>query len=1583
MKSLIGTYFHYNSENIEYVVNHELVMEGMARTLWENMGFREYFIRICPERFLIRLSSNTSAAFYIPAHHYAVLFERVYALLESKVESSYMIIANIALWENEDATSAFKRYISNNDSRCIDNKGTSLLVHAAMQGRLNLVQSLLDDESVDTKQLCLALCKACEGCHLDVVNFLLSRKSPVVDIDLLFHAIKGKSVEIFQAVSAEAGRIDFSTKQDSMTCMFFTGYDKILVTLIEEIVLSGNLKLLKHVLESEHLNSCDMLSENPRIVEFAAFSGSVELMQFILAVTSVVCPHLLWWASCSGSMDMITFLLNKGYNFSQHKYVTCDDHIKHVENLQDQNEMHGACLRGSIDIVKYIVETNPEFLQTRGTSGCTPALLSPFSGSLEIVKYMEEKSNLNSVSDEGYNILHFAAWQGQLDIVRYLAERYPSLLYTKNNQNEYPIYFSVVTDAIDVVEYMISKKCDILNQNSKGNTILHMACDVRNLTLVKYLVGNYPALLTMRDIEGQTPLHHAGLSGSVELVNYLVHQQHCDVLDKDSYGRTILHTACNGSEQKVVKYLVENYPALLMIRDNKEQTPLHHAGWSGSVEHADYLVSEQCDVFDQDSDGRTILHIACGEGKLSLVKHLVEKYHFLLAVRDNEGQTPLHRAGWSDSVELLDYLISQQCDVLYRDSDGRTILHNACQGGKLTLVKHLVEKYPALLTMRDNKGWTPLHKAGWFDSVVLADYLITQQCDVLDKDTCGRTILHIACAEGNLSLVKHLDENYSILLTTRDINALTPLHYAGWSDSMELVNYLISKHCDVFDRDSDGRTILHIACGENKLTLAKHLVEKYPVLLTMRDNDGQTPLHTAGWSDSVELVDYLISKQCDAIDTDSSGRTILHNACRGGKLTIVKHLVENYPALLRIRDIEGWTPLNLAGWSDSVELVDYLIIQQCNVFDKDNCGRTILHIVCAEGKLTLVKYLVQNYPALLTSRDNQDKTPLHTAGWSDSVDLVEYLISQQCDVFDKDSGGRTILHIACGDSKQTLVKHLVETYAALLTSRDNQGKTPFHTAGWSDSVDLVEYLISQQCDVLDNDNGGRTILHNACEGGKLTLVKHLVKKYPTLLTMTDNERQTPLHRAVFSDSIELVEYLIGQQCDVFDKEQDGMTILHNACLGRSVVIVKYLVQNYPALLTIIDNFGRKPLHVAGWSNSAELLDYLIGQHCYVHDRDNEGRTILHYACVGGKVTLVKHLLENYPDLLKINDNFGRTPLHDAGWSDSVELVGYLVCQYFDVRVRDNEGSTILHHACKGGKLTLVKHLVENYPALLTIRDAMGKTPLHHAGCSESVELVDYLVSKHCDVLYKDNEGKNILHHLCYKSNMVLVKHLVENYHSPTLLTIKDNRGMTSLLYAGCSGNTDLVDYLIGKGCEILDKEQKGSTILHIASYQGKRNLVKHLVENYPVLLPLRDFNEWTPLHVAAMSGSVDVVEYILSQTHDILDRTGNGSTVLHISCKGGKMALTKHLIERHPVLLTKIDNDWRTPLHVACAYSSVTVVEYLLSCGLKLATRDKRGRTALDMARLKGNSDIIAHLEKKYPGRNGMKNKNKSSCNMM
>ena len=102
---------------------------------------------------------------------------------------------------------------------------------------------------------------------------------------------------------------------------------------------------------------------------------------------------------------------------------------------------------------------------------------------------------------------------------------------------------------------------------------------------------------------------------------------------------------------------------------------------------------------------------------------------------------------------------------------------------------------------------------------------------ILDGD--NRSLLHIACDNGDLSLVKCLIEK-GVGLTGKDKNGWTPLHIVcGPADDYELAYYLIEHGADPYASDANKHTPLDLATQ-----FQARKVERY--LRMVQDLDSET-----------------------------------------------------------------------------------------------------------------------------------------------------------------------------------------------------------------------------------------------------------------------------------------------------------------------------------------------------------------------------------------------------------------------------------------------------------------------------------------------------------------------------------------------------------------------------------------------------------------------------------------------------------------------------------------------------------------------------------------------------------------------
>ncbi|XP_061171091.1 ankyrin repeat, PH and SEC7 domain containing protein secG-like [Saccostrea echinata] len=271
------------------------------------------------------------------------------------------------------------------------------------------------------------------------------------------------------------------------------------------------------------------------------------------------------------------------------------------------------------------------------------------------------------------------------------------------------------------------------------------------------------------------------------------------------------------------KYLVNTYPHLLDVKDNDGGTALHDAANGGDIELFNFLLGKGFSIETKRSDGTTVLHLCCMNGKLDMCKHLVNTYPHLLNVKDNVGGTALHDAAFGGNIELFNFLLGKGFSIETKQSDGKTVLHLCCMNGKLDMCKHLGNTYPQLLNVKDNDGGTALHDAAFGGNIELFNFLLGKGFSIETKRSDRKTVLHLCCMNGKLDMCKHLVNTYPHLLNVEDNHGGTALHDAAFGGNIELFNFLLGKGFSIETKQSDGKTVLHLCCMNGKLDMSKFL----------------------------------------------------------------------------------------------------------------------------------------------------------------------------------------------------------------------------------------------------------------------------------------------------------------------------------------------------------------------------------------------------------------------------------------------------------------------------------------------------------------------------------------------------------------------------------------------------------------------------------------------------------------------------------------------------------------------------------------------------------------------------------------
>jgi len=168
-----------------------------------------------------------------------------------------------------------------------------------------------------------------------------------------------------------------------------------------------------------------------------------------------------------------------------------------------------------------------------------------------------------------------------------------------------------------------------------------------------------------------------------------------------------------------------------------------------------------------------------------------------------------------------------------------------------------------------------------------------------------------------------------------------------------------------------------------------------------------------------------------------------------------------------------------------------------------------------------------------------------------------------------------------------------------------------------------------------------------------------------------------------------------------------------------------------ALLSTASRFG-----------DLEISRLLIDKGSDVTASDDDGRTPLHQALMGGHEGVARLLIDRGADVTAA-DNYGWTPLDRASAKGHMGLAQLLIEKGADATAADEYGWTPLHFAsmCRHEE---VAGLLIDKGADVTVANKKGRTPLHLASKSGTEEVVRLLIEKGSDATAADNDGQTPL-----------------------------------------------------------------------------------------------------------------------------------------------------------------------------------------------------------------------------------------------
>ncbi|OQV20271.1 Transient receptor potential cation channel subfamily A member 1 [Hypsibius exemplaris] len=547
---------------------------------------------------------------------------------------------------------------------------------------------------------------------------------------------------------------------------------------------------------------------------------------------------------------------------------------------------------------------------------------------------------IHASTSSGQTALHMAAATGSVPMIDFLVQKNADV-NAKDLEGNTPLHGAVLSGASPaVVSALLILKADPNARNNALNTPIHLAAREGKSAILQTLLDYISTDTNAAGQNGETALHVAASLNHLDCLDVLV--RHRASVCRPSYnGLRPIHLAASRGSVDVLRYLLTDGNVgysktdMLSVVDDEQGTPLHAAVYGGNVEAVEILLENGPSIKAQTKDLTTPLHLACSLGVVDIVRILCEKerqdvVEEVLAMKDDQGMTPLHRAVMFEHWKLIMILINKGANLDDTDAEGRTPLVLAASRSAKDAVSDLL-MLGADTTVRDHEG---------------------------------RNFLHYVVLSGGDQEAFHTDLGddavFVRLINEKDKYGCTPLHYAAQNGFGNTSEALLRLGASLTAKNTEARSPLHYAAEYGRYNTVKKLLETAQGFGIINDTDRQgcTALHLAARNGHTKVVQLLLTNGA-LIHKFIEGGTSLHAAVMNDHVETAELLVEHYSYLINLADKSGNTALHLAAIHNAAQSAEFLLNKGANlVFNKNGMSAMDLAIAnkAQEVALTMVQH---------------------------------------------------------------------------------------------------------------------------------------------------------------------------------------------------------------------------------------------------------------------------------------------------------------------------------------------------------------------------------------------------------------------------------------------------------------------------------------------------------------------------------------------------------------------------------------------------------------------------------------------------
>jgi uncharacterized protein len=248
----------------------------------------------------------------------------------------------------------------------------------------------------------------------------------------------------------------------------------------------------------------------------------------------------------------------------------------------------------------------------------------------------------------------------------------------------------------------------------------------------------------MVDEKKKSLLHYAVLGSALDVIHYLLDLD-INVNMADSHGETPFFDCARKGKLDIAKLLISKF-ASVNVENRVGELPIHLAAFKGDPDMIKLMIESGAFLNKKTAEDKLPVHYAIAGGRVEVIQFLLKEGNQSWFIKDTFGNTLLHHAAKTSSVQTIDLLLNQNLDPNALNDQFESPIFNAVRFGTIDTLRLLLAS-DAYIDIHNRRYETPIDTAMIFDKKdilkYLSDYMITPKYErLVQKQALALAVLN-------------------------------------------------------------------------------------------------------------------------------------------------------------------------------------------------------------------------------------------------------------------------------------------------------------------------------------------------------------------------------------------------------------------------------------------------------------------------------------------------------------------------------------------------------------------------------------------------------------------------------------------------------------------------------------------------------------------------------------------------------------------------------------------------------------------------------------------------------------------------